>query len=1497
MANRSSMSRVNGDPSAPSSVVSSHAQSQPLIPTADEIDRAEQNSQIAVGIIRRFVDTIRSVGAFAPIPSATRSALRGDGRRWADAKTVSASPSALEDVRLMPLLQEAKVIDDVVSACGSAEDGTFSEQGASVENETSSSVSDRDRQGVVNAICIPLLTLLAQCYAVLDMVPQTSSAGTGDGMDKNDSLRQRDGRRNNIKQRPKPPRGLLSIADYTDCACMLEFLVYTSILPNLEESGTILPSPQDRVKSLPKSLSGRLHRKSLLWADAVKRQSPSHSVNGEAADVLLNGMEELRKSSQAIGNVIALERFRPMLLPRHVVDIVAALFQSDRYQEIVLGKQSPPEAPKVQSSHTAMLNVFLGRGSRTVQVSVGSQSVQIQVVDPHTRARTYQTLLSGGTKTPQWLRRRVGSLLNSLAATNLRCVVDVFVVAASSMPTDDISAASARLGRVLCSVPFPCAPEIVEAVKIPEQSSNAHRYYQRLFQQLALLLDIASASSMATANGEKNGDSSNFDPRIVAGVLTVWAVIDNLPYHILERFALPMLANGLVPMKSIGTRESMANNGSDKIKRPPVRICVRRILLLLSFAPKTSLGLGKVYHLLLLPLRVDVKGTSQTTYYEVAGNITVIGQLVRVVAAGEDNVVESSRIIRDALMALRMIVHGMACENTAISVATLTGREVIKALSIALIEAVCINSMDIAGVHYKQILNGGKHDVVIDSLENSVELGGLAQEMESRAKVVIVDVVAKLYGSGEPTTSVEDSDDATEEASDLPSFIFCLLLLVYFVGAESSRGGSDGQAGFDTLQLIPTFFQRNLESVKLAAMSMLPLCCEYCSPVTLVLGQTHLASEEKAESFGVLAMIQLVISSVASRQQIQLEQVEGNDEISSNSPENGEAVSFQYMDYACCDLSLNSSGVYVLRRSENAGIDKTDGTESRTQKWESSEDEETLLSICSIVVSLLVALLELGEERNLPKEEIILSSLLPGLQVMSLPGGRKAGVEDNMLSRLESEIAEMASHAVALIRCRGTIQADYGQSRSTVAQNATIQGRIRQAERDLDSDQPPIRARGVVTLRHVARSLDHGFDASGVSTKKKPLIVEIDENVQSNANLSTPSIILKELVRLCVETLKDSESYVYLAAIQTLVAIADANAATVIPLLGRAVSLGVIDFTSDTPSSDGVHDIPLSPLQRIKATEALLFAIRRRGEGVFIFGNQLLELMLFGCHAQSQSQSKTPDGSLDIRTVASTMQVKTDTFFIGGSADNEGIESGGIDVDSEEEERRLRINTGGPVFDAEEDDLVRAGCISIVAELVAALPPMGLVQHCPTLMELGKQVLRLDASRPMRRSAALLCREMYSVVMREFDSAKDENDSFLSFAAALVSSDEEVLHATLKRCLSADDVDIVGGTDDGTASRTAVAVKGKVRLVDPATMARCQEAMEIRSSIDEMGIWTAAKLLAVSKKNQDNNDPATRAIIRRLQQTKKRNGGGKDPVHVQAMQGLRIDGDSLTFSY
>ena len=1448
------MSRVSSDPATP------------VTPTAAEIGRAEQSAQIAVGLIRRFVDTLRSVDAFAPIPTAALSAIRGNaGRRIATERANACSTLALEDVRLMPSLRESNLVEDVVSACGTGEGGLFAEQSILVDDEASSSDGERDRREVVNSICIPLLTLLAECYAVLDMVPQAKP------------LQRRGG------QKPKPPKGLLSIADYTDCACLLEFLVSVSILPNLEESGSILPCPQDRVKLLPKSLSGRLHRRSLLWGDAIKMHSASKSID-ECA--WRNQMNELRKSSKAIGYVIALERFRPMLLPRHAADILAALFQSDRYHELLESKQPPTEVTDVQGqdSHMAMLNIFLGRGSRTVQVAMGSQPICTQAVDPHTRARAYQSLLSGGTKTPQWLRRRVGSLLNSLAAANLRCVVDVFVVAASSMPTDDISAASARLGRVLCSVPSPSVAEIKAIAENPGCSTNAHRYYQRLFQQLALLLDMASASSMAVSKTQGKGDvDTNFDPRIVAGVLTVWSVIDNLQHHMLENFALPMLANGLIPLQSIGKD---GNNTESGTKRPPLRISVRRILSLFSFAPTTAIGLGKIYHLLLLPLRVDTSISGKARpINELAGNITVLGQLVRVVAAGESNVVESSKVIHDALLALRMVVLGMSRGDKAVRVANLAGQDIVKSLSLILVDSVCINAMDVAGVQYKQVLDGGKHDVVIDTMPTAVEVGDLAREMGSRAKIVVVDIVAWL---------TESNEQADSEAADLPSVLFCLLLLIYFGGTGQDRGQNRGkQEKIDPVQLLPVSLRRNLDTAKLATMSMLPLCCEYCSPETLVLGHASPASEDSTDSFGVLTMIQLVINSVAHRKQSQVVNMEdyGDRPWRIENASNADcraASNNKFMDYASCDLSMACSGVYVFRSEDagNGGID--DGPEGGMQHDGSSDDEETLLSIGSIVVSLLVALLELGKERRLPKEEILISSLLPGLQVLSSPGERGDGDVGDTVSRLESEIAEMASHAVALIRSRGVVHTDEGLSRVPRAPGITFQEKICKAEQDLRSDQPPIRARGVVTLRHVAQSFAQGLNDDSsldVPSKAKPLIVEIDGNNRDDEdnNLSTVST-LEQLIRLCLEALQDSESYVYLAAIQTLVAIADANAAKVVPILGRGVSLGVIDFPCGASS--------LSSVQRIKATEALLFAIRRRGDGIFAFGNELLELMLFGCHAQSQSQSHPENNSMG-GSAASTIQSKTEIFFMGERTDDDVHESGDFDMDAEEEERRLRINTGGPVFDTEEDDVVRAGCISIVAELVAALPPVGLVRYCPALVELGKQVLRLDASRPMRRAAALLCREIYSVVVREFDDAEDESDAFLSFATAMASCDEETLRATLERCLSANDVDIVGSSDPekDASFHAAAAVQGKVRLADPATMARCQEALEIRGSIDEAGIWTAARLLAASKTNQDKDDPATRAIIRRLQQTKKRNTGDS----VQAMQGLRIDSDSLTF--
>ena len=81
---------------------------------------------------------------------------------------------------------------------------------------------------------------------------------------------------------------------------------------------------------------------------------------------------------------------------------------------------------------------------------------------------------------------------------------------------------------------------------------------------------------------------------------------------------------------------------------------------------------------------------------------------------------------------------------------------------------------------------------------------------------------------------------------------------------------------------------------------------------------------------------------------------------------------------------------------------------------------------------------------------------------------------------------------------------------------------VLQAEEDLQSTQPPIRARGMVSLGRLAR----GF--TGIIPKEKiPLVTEFEESSESEED-PTPFLI-QEVLRLSMAALSDSESYVYLA--------------------------------------------------------------------------------------------------------------------------------------------------------------------------------------------------------------------------------------------------------------------------------------------------------------------------------------------------------------------------------
>ena len=173
------------------------------------------------------------------------------------------------------------------------------------------------------------------------------------------------------------------------------------------------------------------------------------------------------------------------------------------------------------------------------------------------------------------------------------------------------------------------------------------------------------------------------------------------------------------------------------------------------------------------------------------------------------------------------------------------------------------------------------------------------------------------------------------------------------------------------------------------------------------------------------------------------------------------------------------------------------------------------------------------------------------------------------------------------------------------------------------------------------------------------------------------------------------------------------------------------------------------------------------------------------------------------------------------------------------------MKTGGPVYDNEEDDVLRGACINIIAELVATMNPSAIANYCSILVNLGVNVLQLEQSRVVRRPAALLCRELYACSLREggqYSVNMKAGDA--EFTIVLVKEDE-ILQATLWRCTAGDDVDVMYG------DKVIHSVKDQRRLYDPATVARCREALEVRQEIIECGFLDLVQLYVKSTKGAD----------------------------------------------
>ncbi|KAL3906923.1 MAG: hypothetical protein SGARI_003779 [Bacillariaceae sp.] len=399
----------------------------------------------------------------------------------------------------------------------------------------------------------------------------------------------------------------------------------------------------------------------------------------------------------------------------------------------------------------------------------------------------------------------------------------------------------------------------------------------------------------------------------------------------------------------------------------------------------------------------------------------------------------------------------------------------------------------------------------------------------------------------------------------------------------------------------------------------------------------------------------------------------------------------------------------------------------------------------------------MGSRDRSVEEESKLQEFMPVLTKLSDPG------EISGLPKKEAAaMADMSGYALSLVATRmapskGVAHDTHFGGLSTQP-DEQLRKVLKDAEKDLKSTQPPLRARAMVSLGKLAR----GFSGTLVKERTRPKVEELDES--GNSLGEEEAFFVKEVLRLAMMALLDSESYVYLAAIQTIVALCDMHPRTVLPILATSVVSGKVELKDG--NDDEIAFFELSREQRIKLADALVFSIRRRAvtdEYVSMLVGRMLDIN------ERNGLIGEVGASTDEQLV---IQEKTTKYFLGKDRKNHEE----MTKYEEREEQDVRVRTGGPIFDAEEADAIRA-------ELVTHLESMD-----------GKGI--------------------------------SGNHAFgIPFASALVSSDEDRLHASLQQYVTGN---IKTATD---------------RIQDEATLVRCEEGLRLRDEAEHQGFFVAARIV------------------------------------------------------
>ena len=1137
------------------------------------------------------------------------------------------------------------------------------------ENDDSNSLL---REKLVHQVLWPLLELLGLVYTYLDALPTPSPPP----------------KQSTSRNKPPPPPGLLSLQDYTNVAALLEFVVGVSLVPLLDAHVVaVWPRP------VPQAVRGRLSPAALTVF------GKKETINSNTTASISHGWYEVQGTAARLAYVLQLDRFRPMLLPRHVVDLHAAYWQT-RHWWTQLHSNSHSLYDDNAASSLRESQVTHGQWYLNTWRSLWPDTTT-SIMDDTLLAATCQKLLHHGRQAPAWLQRSVGTTLQAIAHRNLAAVRTVFA--------GDDSAAALRLARTLVAGPRQVykAANVVNDSKSHDSKVKDMTAFDPLVAQICILLDQVVASTATEDSKSLDMATASWTQAHHSQIQFAWAL--------LEQFPLSVLKNSVLPAFYGDTENSDMHQ------------FVRRWTALFLWIPP-FVNLSR-WSQTLWTVPVVLAPNVQAPVLQLLWNL-----------ASTPHVVQSS-VQNDATYAVQLWSQAVLAASwkgsNALDVFALFLLHILRPITDSYEFAISPNNKGLDRVTLSAMASPARVDVVAGT-----HTAHQLVQLERRAEFAVEKLILPL-----------SQESVAKENTGLPGRLLQILVVLYL---SMDPFDSTKAALLPKTLLTP--------ELALVTMTLLPVLCEKCSLEKLL--------ADPSSSVPLLNLIGLVLKTVSL-------QIDNSSSTASSSSETRPLAEIDSAAKILQEMMLSSHDDGTLKDNQLAMFG----------------DEDARLSMASVLLTLLVGILELGSKSRTSEEESALQVLSPALLQLSQVSTDETF--DNTSARLLSELAEMASHANALIAAR---------SATSVAKSApgdevdTITGQFLQAKQDLASKEPPMRARGVVTLRHLAY----------VTDKPTETILIEDATARSEITLS-------DITSVAIDALADAESYVYLAAIQTITAAAVQDPVRIVRQLCTALAKG--DFPSEESSRNR-----LSAEQRVKLAEALIAFVRRTAS----LAKHLDDIFGTLLYTSKGSGHSTSNEEMNL------IQVETHRYFVGRKEQED------VDDGEDWEETKLRVNTGGPVFDTEENDLVRSASINLVAEVVRLSPPAVTSRFVPTLVDCAKLSLQLDSSRPVRRSGALLASSLYTAVLHEIEEqdpemlAKQKLECPLTLA--LVAHDETSLLSSLTRAAKGEDLSDLS----------------QDRLFDPATVARCREALTTRDTIEATGVLDLATLAITSQSDVPN---------------------------------------------